>query len=76
MQKFFFDVVVQSGVQYDFRGRDFDALDQARKLAELIALDIECIDGNEMAGKEVQVRNISGQRLFSVQIREPELIAA
>jgi hypothetical protein len=48
----------------------------AREMAELIALDIECTDGDDFAGAEVQVRDIGGQKLFSVPVREPELIAA
>ena len=50
--------------------------EQARELAELIALDIECTDGDELAGGEIQVRNISGQQLYSVPIREAKPTAA
>jgi hypothetical protein len=76
MTRYFFDVANKSHVHYDYRGRMFERPEQARELAELIALDVECIDGDEMARAEVQVRNVSGVRLFSVPIREPERIAA
>jgi hypothetical protein len=76
MQRYFFDVATQTYVEYDFRGRDFERPEQARQLAEMIALDIECIDADEVIGREVQVRDISGRRLFSVPIREPEQVAA
>jgi hypothetical protein len=76
MTRYFFDVANRSCVQYDFRGREFEKPEQARELAELIALDVECTDGDDVDHAEVQVRNVSGVRLFSIPIREPELIAA
>ena len=76
MNRYFFDVAGKSDVQYDYRGRELERPDQAREMAELIALDIECIDSDGLAGAEVQVRNVGGQKLFSVPIRDPALIAA
>ena len=76
MIKYFFDLATKSYVQYDYRGRDLERLELAREMAELIALDIECTEGDELAGAEVEVRNIVGQKLFSVPVRLPELIAA
>jgi hypothetical protein len=76
MKRYFFDLAVRSYVQYDYQGRDLERPEQAREMAELIALDIECTEGDELAGAEVQVRNIGGQKLFSVPVRLPELIAA
>jgi hypothetical protein len=76
MTRYFFDVANESYVQYDFRGREFEKPEQAHELAELIALDVECTDGDDVARGEVQVCNVSGVRLFSIPIREPELIAA
>ena len=75
MKRFFFDVSFKTHVRYDYQGRDFAQPEQARELAELIALDFECSD-NDSSGAEVQVRNIKGACLFSVPIRQPELIAA
>ena len=75
MKRFFFDVSFKTHVRYDYQGRDFAQPEQARELAELIALDFECSDADAPGG-EVQVRNINGTCLFSVPIRQPELIAA
>jgi len=76
MKRFFFDVSFQNHVHYDYQGRDFAQPEQARELAELIALDLECSSDSDMPGTEVQVRNITGACLFSVPIRQPERIAA
>jgi hypothetical protein len=76
MKRFFFDVSFNSHVHYDYQGRDFAQPEQARELAELIALDLECSSDNEAPGTEVQVRNIKGTCLFSVPIRQPDRIAA
>lgn len=76
MQRYFFDVAVQSHVEYDYRGRALEKAEEACKLAELIALDRECIEGGELAGGEVQVRDVSGAQLFAVPIRYPGPIAA
>ena len=77
MKRYFFDVASRSQVQYDFQGpRAGAAGSGVCELAELIALDIECIDGDGSFGMEVHVRNIGGQMLFTVPIRDPEMIAA
>ena len=76
MKRFFFDVSFKTHVQYDYQGRDFAQTEQARELAELIALDFECRDDRDFPGSEVQVRNIGGTCLFSIPIRQSESIAA
>ena len=76
MKRFFFDVASKTYVQYDYQGREFAGPEEARELAELIALDLECSNDGDWAGLEVQVRNIGGACLFTVPIREPERIAA
>jgi hypothetical protein len=76
MKRFFFDVAARTYVQYDYRGREFAKPEDARELAELIALDLECSDEGDWAGAEVQVRNVGGDRLFSVPVRSSDLIAA
>ena len=75
MQQYFFDVIAGSYIKYDYRGREFSKHNEAYQLAEMIALDIECLD-DEATGAEVQVRNVSGDLLFSIPVREPDLIAA
>lgn len=76
MKRFFFDVAFKTHVHYDYQGREFAGAEQARELAELIALDLGCSEDNNGAGTEVQVRNIGGTCLFSVPIRQAERIAA
>jgi hypothetical protein len=76
MKRLFFDVANAAYVLYDYHGREFEKLEAARELAELIALDLECSDANNSAGLEVQVRDVRGAQLFSIPVREPELIAA
>jgi hypothetical protein len=76
MKRFFFDVSSKTSTFYDFQGRDFAHPEQARELAEMIALDLECSDEGDPADLVVQVRNIVGTCLFSIPIRRPEAIAA
>jgi hypothetical protein len=71
MKRFFFDVATESAVRYDYQGRMFGNMDEARALAELIALDLSCSEDRDETG-EVQVRNVSGNCLFSVSIRTAE----
>jgi hypothetical protein len=75
MNRYFFDVATRTYVQYDYKGRELERPDEARDIAELIALDIECTDCNGTAGMEVQVRNAGGQKLFAIPIRETALAA-
>jgi hypothetical protein len=75
MKRFFFDVATEKAVRYDYQGRVFGNMDEAKALAELIALDLACSEDHDEAG-EVQVRNISGNCLFSILIQEPEAAAA
>lgn len=76
MKRFFFDVSTKTHTQYDYQGRDFAQPEQARELAELIALDIECSEDSTGPGIEVQVRNILGTCLFAVPVRQADLLAA
>jgi hypothetical protein len=76
MKRFFFDVSAKTHIHYDYQGRVFAQPEQARELAELIALDLECSEDNERTGGEVQVRNVDGVCLFSVPIRTVEKMAA
>jgi hypothetical protein len=76
MKKYFFDVVSEKGPEYDFRGHDFAEPQKAFQLAQLLALDLEVGGDDEFSGGMVAVRNADGHKLYSVRIREPELIAA
>ena len=74
MKRFFFDVATDKSVRYDYHGRIFGNAEEARALAELIALDLSCSEDND--DSEVQVRNVTGSCLFSIAIRAQELEAA
>jgi hypothetical protein len=76
MNRYFFDVACRMRVHYDYQGRDLERPDQARDIAELIAIDIECTDNSGAAGMEVQVRNAVGQKLFVIPVTESALQAA
>ena len=56
MKRFFFDVSFNTHVQYDYQGRDFAQAEQARELAELIALDLECRDDRDFRSPGPQYR--------------------
>jgi hypothetical protein len=76
MKRYFFDVVRERCAEYDFRGREFAEPQKALQLAQLLALDLEVGGGDEVSGSRINVRNADGHELFSVPVREPELIAA
>jgi Domain of unknown function (DUF6894) len=76
MKKYFFDVVGQSGPEYDFRGHEFSEPEKALQLAQLLALDLEVGAEDEFSGGSVNVHNAHGRKLFSVLIGDLDLIAA
>jgi uncharacterized protein DUF6894 len=76
MNRYFFDVVLKSHSEYDYRGREFSSVEKAAQLAELIALDLEISPQGEWAGSTVSVRDQRGQQLYSREVRAPELAAA
>jgi hypothetical protein len=76
MKRYFFDRVSQGCSEYDFRGRDFAEPQKAFQLAQMLALDLEVSGDDEFAGGSINVRNADGHKLFTVPIREPELVAA
>ena len=76
MRRYFFDVRTGTRIRYDYRGREFDRFDKAKEMAELIALDIGCSDTETELDGEVQVRNVAGQRLYSIATPQMDAIAA
>jgi hypothetical protein len=76
MKRYFFDLVSGERSEYDFRGRECCTLEAARQVAELIALDLEVMDEGCWTGWTINVRNASGQHIFSVPVPEPSPIAA
>jgi hypothetical protein len=73
MQSYFFDVVGVDSVQLDFHGHSLANADDALRLAETIALDLESSD-HEWTQTHIEVRNDEGNRLYSVNVRHPDLI--
>jgi hypothetical protein len=73
MQSYFFDVVGVDSVQLDFHGHSLDHADDALRRAETIALDLEWSD-REWTQTHIEVRTDGGDRLYSVNVRHPDLI--
>jgi hypothetical protein len=76
MSKYFFDRVSRHRAEYDYQGRALPTPENARQLAELIALDLEIEPEGKWSGWAIAVRNAQGQQFFSIPVRAPELIAA
>jgi hypothetical protein len=76
MNRYFFDVVLKSHSEYDYRGREFASIEKAAQLAELIALDLEINPQGEWAGSTVTVRDSGGKQLYTREVCAPEAAAA
>jgi Domain of unknown function (DUF6894) len=76
MTRFFFDVVRSTKHTYDFHGRYFKSLTEARELAEYVCLDLACSELDENVGCEIQVRNAAGAELLSIPVRTPDSACA
>jgi hypothetical protein len=76
MKKYFFDRVGSDRAEYDYRGRDLPSLDAARRLAELIALDLEIDQDGTWSGWAVSVRDAVGQQFLSVPVSASDLVMA
>lgn len=74
MQHFFFDIRSSERLHHDFRGR-FLVNDDARQMAELIALDLECSDTDDWTGAAVEVRDVRGGILCSVPVLQERIAA-
>jgi len=71
MTRFFFDVVHSASSAYDFHGRYFKTVDQAREMAEIVSFDLACSEQGD-GTSEIQVCDAGGQKLFSVPIQTAE----
>jgi uncharacterized protein DUF6894 len=76
MKKYFFDRVGERCSEYDFRGHEFAEPQKAFQLAQLLAIDLEVGGADEFCGGSINVHNDAGHKLFTVPIRELDLIAA
>ena len=76
MTRYFFDVNAQGSLRYDFSGCWLPRPDQAQEMAELIAMDLACLEVNQSFPTEVQVRDAAGQQLFSVPVKKTAAVVA
>jgi hypothetical protein len=76
MTRYFFDLVSQQRCQHDVRGRDLPTPEEARRLAELIAIDLATGPEDQWAGWSVAVRGVDGLELFALPIQVLALTAA
>jgi hypothetical protein len=76
MTRYFFDVNARGSLRYDFTGCWLTKPDQAQEMAELIAMDLACLEVDQSFPTEVQVRDAAGQQLFSVPVQRTETVAA
>ena len=68
MKRFFFDVVGSNASSYDYHGKTFHRPDDARELAENMALDLGSSETDNWSGFEVQVRDVVGAMLCAIPI--------
>lgn len=64
MNRFFYDIVGATSHSYDYQGRYFRTTGEAFEMAELVAYDLACSEKNNWAGFEIQVRDVSNEKLF------------
>jgi hypothetical protein len=76
MTRYFFDLVSQQHCKRDFRGRELPTPEEARRLAELIAIDLATGPEDEWAGWSIAVHGVDGRELFAVPIQVLCLTAA
>ncbi len=76
MTRYFFDITSAGRSLYDYKGDEFRNSGGARQYAEAIALDLSQRLSGEWAGWSVEIRNAINQKLASLPVAMPELIAA
>jgi hypothetical protein len=76
MTRYFFDITRRGQALYDYKGDEFRNAEHARQYAEAIALDLKQRLNGEWAGWAVEIRNATNQKLLSLPVATPELIAA
>lgn len=72
MTRFFFDVVRNTSSSYDFHGRYFKTITEAREMAEIVSFDLACSEKDNWGNPEIHVRDSVGQKLFSIPIQSAE----
>lgn len=72
MTRFFFDIVHNTSLIYDFHGKYFKTVTEAHEMAEYVSLDLACSEKDEIVGCQIQVRDAAGSELFSIPVRTLE----
>jgi hypothetical protein len=75
MKKYFFDLATPKACFYDYQGQALAELQEARRVAQLVAHDLETTGAFDWAGAAVNVRDVFGKTLFSVEVQQ-QLLAA
>ncbi len=71
MARYFFDVVTESGVAHDFRGRELATAQDARCQGELVAIDLQqAAGGSACMSRAVSVRDVQGMEIFSIAVAD------
>ena len=68
MDRFFFDLIGIDLRSLDFHGRMLRSTEEARDIAELLALGLGCSETEDWAGSEIQVHDAAGRKLFVTPI--------
>lgn len=76
MKKYFFDLVTPKGCSYDYKGQTLAEDREARRIAELIALDLASTASFDWVGTRVKVKDVVGTSLFSVPVETIEAVSA
>ena len=72
MTRLFFDIVGTDNRAFDFHGRYFRDAQEGHEHAKLLSMDLS---STHKVGAQIEVRDVSGQRLFSVPIVQVEELA-
>lgn len=75
MAKYFFDRVGKNHAEYDYKGCILASIEEAREVAELIAIDLSMETEGDWGDWIVDVKDVLGRQFFSVPIQQPELCA-
>ena len=68
MHRFFFDLIGIDLRSLDFHGRMVSSMEEARDIAELLALGLGCSETDDWDGSEIQVCDEAGRKLFVTPI--------
>lgn len=76
MMQYFFDLKTDSSVEHDYRGQYLPSLEEAKQMAELIAMDFSCRPPDGACPVEVQIRDAKCRLLLSVPVMPMNALAA